>query len=79
MGRCGARVVLAGRREGLLKETAELVRQDGSEAHVVAGDIRDPERVTELVDDALARFGRIDVLVDNAGGHLPGTGGGHLT
>ncbi|WP_427005771.1 SDR family NAD(P)-dependent oxidoreductase [Pseudarthrobacter sp. H2] len=70
MARCGASLVLAGRREALLKETAELVRAAGNEAHVVAGDIREPEHATELVDEALATFGRIDVLVNNAGGQF---------
>ncbi len=70
MARSGARVVLAGRREEPLKETAELVRQAGSEAHVVAGDVREPEQVTELVDQALGAFGAIDVLVNNAGGQF---------
>jgi len=70
MARAGARLVLAGRREELLKETAELVRQAGGEAHVVGGDIREPEQVTELVDQALAAFGAIDVLVNNAGGQF---------
>ncbi|MDQ6739483.1 MAG: SDR family oxidoreductase [Actinomycetota bacterium] len=70
VARTGAKVVLAGRREALLKETAELVRQAGGEAQTVAGDIREPEQVTELVDQALAAFGRIDVLVNNAGGQF---------
>ncbi|WP_267546568.1 SDR family NAD(P)-dependent oxidoreductase [Arthrobacter sp. H14-L1] len=70
VARTGAKVVLAGRREALLKETAELVRQAGGEAQTVAGDIREPEQVTELVDQALATFGRIDVLVNNAGGQF---------
>ncbi|QNE13836.1 SDR family NAD(P)-dependent oxidoreductase [Pseudarthrobacter sp. NBSH8] len=70
MAGCGAKLVLAGRREVLLKETAELVRRSGSEAIAVAGDIREPEHATELVDAALAAFGRIDVLVNNAGGQF---------
>lgn len=73
MARAGARLVLAGRRAELLEETAALVRTAGSDAVTVAGDIREPERATELVDRALAEYGRIDVLVNNAGGqfHAP--------
>jgi citronellol/citronellal dehydrogenase len=70
MARCGAQVVLASRREALLEETAELVRAAGSEAHVVAGDIREAEYAAQLVGEALSTFGRIDVLVNNAGGQF---------
>lgn len=70
MAGCGARLVLTGRREGLLKETAERIREMGGEAHVVVGDIREPDHVMELVDQALSVFGYIDVLVNNAGGQF---------
>lgn len=70
MARTGAVLFLAGRRKILLDETADLVRQAGSEAHVLACDVRDPEQVTELVGQALGAFGRIDVLVNNAGGQF---------
>ncbi|MCQ9165865.1 SDR family oxidoreductase [Arthrobacter sp. STN4] len=70
MARSGTKVVLAGRRVELLEGTAELVRAAGSEAAVVPGDIREPGQVTELVDKALEAYGRIDVLVNNAGGQF---------
>ena len=70
MARCGAKVVLAGRRAELLDATAALVRKAGSEAVTVSGDLREPEQVTELVDRALDAFGRVDVLVNNAGGQF---------
>ncbi|WP_198415125.1 SDR family NAD(P)-dependent oxidoreductase [Cryobacterium tagatosivorans] len=70
MTRCGAHVVLAGRREEPLRESAELVRQAGGKAEIVAVDVREPEQVTALVDRALNEFGRIDVLVNNAGGQF---------
>lgn len=70
MASLGARPVLAGRRVELLEETAELVRKAGSEALVVACDVREPEQVVGLVDQALAVYGRVDVLVNNAGGQF---------
>ncbi|WP_435643753.1 SDR family NAD(P)-dependent oxidoreductase [Streptomyces sp. H49] len=63
----GARLVLAARSaEGLAGVEAE-VRALGSEALSVPTDVTSPEAVTALVDAAMARFGRIDVLVNNAG------------
>ena len=40
----------------------------GREALALAADIRDPEAVMKLVADVVARFGRLDLLVNNAGG-----------
>ena len=62
---CGARVVLAGRRIEVLEAAAERI---GPAATVVAGDIRDEEGARRIVDTALQRHGRLDLLVNNAGG-----------
>jgi citronellol/citronellal dehydrogenase len=71
----GARVAICGRRQE--KVDAGLVAlggPGGGPSERVFGatcDIRDPERVAELVGQVLERFGRIDVLVNNAGGQFP--------
>jgi NAD(P)-dependent dehydrogenase (short-subunit alcohol dehydrogenase family) len=62
---CGATVVIAGRRIEPLEETAALC--DGVCEPVVC-DIREEEQVAALVDGVLERHGRIDTLVNNAGG-----------
>ncbi len=62
---CGAQVVISGRREVVL---AEAVEDIGHGAGHVAGDIREPADAERMVDAALERFGRLDVLVNNAGG-----------
>src|SRR3954469_20838560 len=62
----GATVVVAGRRIEPLEETAKLC--EGSRCEAVQCDIREEEQVGALVDGVLERHGRIDTLVNNAGG-----------
>lgn len=63
----GADVVLAARRSDKLADTAELVRACGRKALVVTTDVVDPTQCQALVDAAMAEFGRVDLLVNNAG------------
>ncbi|MBU2693530.1 MULTISPECIES: SDR family NAD(P)-dependent oxidoreductase [Pimelobacter] len=63
----GADVVLGARRVDRLAETAALVEATGRRALTVATDVSDPESCTRLVEEGHAAFGRIDVLVNNAG------------
>lgn len=67
LAREGARVGLAARREGLLREVAEEIRAVGSEALVAPTDVTDREQVQRLVDRTLERWGRVDILIANAG------------
>jgi citronellol/citronellal dehydrogenase len=62
----GARVVVCGRREEPLDETAALA--DGGRVEARTCDIREEHQVEALVDGVLERHGRIDLLVNNAGG-----------
>jgi citronellol/citronellal dehydrogenase len=67
----GATVVLSGRREQPLIEVAdEIVAAGGSAGHVPL-DIRDAEAVEAAVAEVVARHGRLDLLVNNAGGQFP--------
>jgi citronellol/citronellal dehydrogenase len=66
----GAAVVICGRRQEPLQATAERIRALGGECLAVAADIREPDDATRALDTALERFGRIDVLVNNAGGQF---------
>ena len=68
-GREGARIVLAARRvdrlEAVAKEIADM--GTGAEVLVVAADLSKLEDIQSLVNQTLQKFGRIDVLVNNAG------------
>lgn len=63
----GANVVINGRREDVLAETAQELDESGSRITYVAGDISKKETSVKLVDKAISTFGGVDVLVCNSG------------
>lgn len=69
----GARVVVAGRREAPLKETAALVEEGGGEALAVTADVSRAGDAEALVAAAVRHFGSLDVAVNNAGIFRGGT------
>jgi len=68
--RLGAGVVVAGRRPEPLDETVDLIEGRSGKALGQPTDVRDPEQVDALVAAAVDRFGRVDVLVNNAAGNF---------
>lgn len=63
----GADVVLLGRRPDKLKETAEMiVKRTERAAQVIKADVTDEKQVDEAIANALGRWGRIDILLNNA-------------
>ncbi len=70
LSRLGAAVVVAGRRPDPLAETVALVEQRGGRGLAQPTDVREPEQVEALVAAAAERFGRVDVLVNNAAGNF---------
>src|SRR3977135_4463812 len=62
----GAKVVVAGRRDEAGKALAKELRSFGSEAEFINADVRKEDEVRTLVDKTVARFGRLDVAVNNA-------------
>lgn len=60
-------VVIAGRREDVLREAAARMDPDGDKVIAVRADVTQRAEVDHLVDEALNRFGSIDILVNNAG------------
>jgi NAD(P)-dependent dehydrogenase (short-subunit alcohol dehydrogenase family) len=65
--RDGARVVVSGRREDAGRVLASELRAIGAEAEFIRADVRHEDDVRGLIDGTLARFGRLDVAVNNAG------------
>jgi NAD(P)-dependent dehydrogenase (short-subunit alcohol dehydrogenase family) len=67
LAEAGADIVLGARRAERLAETAELVSAAGQRAIAVKTDVASPDDCQALVDAAIEAFGRVDVLVNNAG------------
>jgi citronellol/citronellal dehydrogenase len=70
MARCGASVTIAGRRAEVLEEAASMIANEAAPVHCVAGDIREAAEAARIVAQVLERSGRLDVLVNNAGGQF---------
>jgi 7-alpha-hydroxysteroid dehydrogenase len=68
----GADVVIGSRTEAQLEEVAGRVRALGRRAVVVPGDLATREAMQRMVERAAAELGRIDVVVNNVGGSMPG-------
>jgi NAD(P)-dependent dehydrogenase (short-subunit alcohol dehydrogenase family) len=63
----GARVFLAGLPSDPVQDVAATIAGNGGEADVFLGDLSDEEQARKCVEAAVRRFGRLDVLVNNAG------------
>jgi NAD(P)-dependent dehydrogenase (short-subunit alcohol dehydrogenase family) len=65
--KAGAKVVVAGRREPEGNETVELIRTAGGDGLFVKADISKTSEVDALIQNAVKRFGRLDIAFNNAG------------
>jgi NAD(P)-dependent dehydrogenase (short-subunit alcohol dehydrogenase family) len=63
---CGAKVALVARRADELNVTAAVIAEEGGEALVLVADIRDEDHCCDVVAATMSRWGRLDVLVNNA-------------
>ena len=77
LAKAGYTVVICGRRADALEETISLA--PGTAMHAVPTDVSDPHSVDALFANIAAKYGRLDVLFNNAGGNVPSTNFGDLT
>jgi len=66
----GADLVITSRRQNVIDETAEELRQQGGQVLAVPCDVRDPDQVQHMVDETVKTFGKIDILLNNAAGNF---------
>src|SRR5215831_20747894 len=65
----GAKVALCSRTQAELERAAQGIRDDtGTEVLALAGDLDRADTIQGLIDAAVSRFGRLDILVNNSGG-----------
>lgn len=64
----GASVVISARGAEALQQAAEALERGGAEVLAIQADVTEPDAPARLVDRAIERFGRLDVVVANAGG-----------
>jgi NAD(P)-dependent dehydrogenase (short-subunit alcohol dehydrogenase family) len=63
----GANLVLCARKKDRCEEAAETLQRRGAQALALACDVKDKEAIEQVVEATLAKFGRIDILINNAG------------
>jgi len=63
----GANVVLSGRKREPMDEAAKAISADGAKAIVRQSDVRDEKQMADLIDSAVSEFGKLDIMVNNAG------------
>lgn len=63
----GARIVVAARSNPELEETRQSIEAGGGKCHIRVADVAAPDDVRTLIDDTAKLYGRLDVLVNNAG------------
>jgi NAD(P)-dependent dehydrogenase (short-subunit alcohol dehydrogenase family) len=71
LARAGARVGVLGRRDEKAREVTEEIEASGGEAMALPADVLDRGRLEAVCDAVLDRWGRVDILVNAAGGNVP--------
>jgi peroxisomal 2,4-dienoyl-CoA reductase len=71
LGRHGARIAIASRRREVCEETAAELGREGIEVLALQFDVRKSDEVERVTRAILERWGRLDILVNNAAGNFP--------
>ncbi len=69
-GALGASLALVGRRREVLEEARDALTAEGVPVYIASLDVREADQVQRVIDDVFQRFGRLDVLVNNAAGNF---------
>ena len=69
-GELGANLVITSRKQEVLDDTANELRETGAQALPIACDVRKPIEVQNVVDETIKKFGKIDILINNAAGNF---------
>ena len=68
----GTSVIILGRNEDNLKQKALMLSEYGKDVTVFKCDVLDEKRLSSVNDEIIKRYGKIDIMVNAAGGNLPG-------
>lgn len=68
----GAKVVLMGRRKDEGESIVKSIREEGGEAIFLVTDVMNPDVVQKNCNDIISRYGKVDALLNAAGGNMPG-------
>jgi len=68
----GAKVIILGRKEEVGKAIIEDIKKEGYDAEFMKTDVMNQDTVQKNCDDIMAKYGRIDTLLNAAGGNMPG-------
>ncbi|MCB0091259.1 MAG: SDR family oxidoreductase [Caldilineaceae bacterium] len=71
LARAGAKVVIVGRRIERAEEVAQAIGRAGGQAMAAPGDVLSGEQLNQVRDQVLSQWGRIDILINAAGGNVP--------
>ena len=69
----GAKVVLCARTQADLETAVSTIEADGGTAVAFTTDLLDPTQIEQLIENVIAEYGRLDILITNAGGPPGGT------
>lgn len=69
-GELGASLVITSRKQDVLDSTANELRETGAQVLPIACDVRKPIEVQNVVDETIKKFGKIDILINNAAGNF---------